>query len=332
MQKKLEGKNKFMAELKPELTLAIQKPNDSPRQNLGDESAALLKAGGILFSFRNRVDDAPTNIPGLSVVRMKNADLAEAVAEGEVDLGIIGLDIYTEHPGATILKPLGFSCCTLKLGVKKDFNFRDPSDIANLRIATSYPYITARFFHDWQTPVDIREYRGGEEGVVKRGKADACVVISDSGDTLEANKLKAVWDIFESQATLMASPFLPEKRGSERIIWEALRRIMTGLWKTQYTMLEANFLSPLSDDVLATLPSAKSPTVLSLQSGGQATRSLVPVSKLKDSLGQLYAAGASEVVALEVRSVYPNLDDPEVTRMMKVIYGQDWQLDLRFPI
>lgn len=309
------------------VTLAIQKPNGKP--NMGDESMGLLKAGGISYTFRPRVDDAPTSIPGLDLIAMRNGDIAGAVARGEADLGIVGLDMYKEYRGETVatnLKPLGFSVCTLKLGVKKDFAFTDPSSLRGLRVGTSYPNLTADFFRRWDTEVVIKTYQGGEEGFVKRGGADACVVISDTGDSLDLNGQKPVYDVLESQAMLIASPMLSEKRGSERIVWRTLRAIMTGLWRTQYTMLEANFLEPLTDEVLATLPALESPTVSPLQSGGQATRSLVPISDLEQSLARLYEAGASEVVSLEVRAVYPNIDDPEITRMMRIIYGKDWQL------
>lgn len=316
-----------MSEQEQKLALAIQKPDGKP--NMGDESMALLRASGISFTFRARVDDAQTNIPGLGIQVRKNGDIAGAVATGEADLGIVGLDMYQEYQGdlkAIILMPLGFSRCILKLGIKEGFDFSDPKSLENLRVATSYRNVTAAFFRDWGTIVQIRTYQGGEEGVVKRGSAEACVVISDTGTSFKENGLKPAWNVLESQAMLIANPKLSEKRGSEQIIWRALRAITTGLWKTQYTMLEANFLTPLTDEVLATLPGAKSPTISPLQSGGKATRSLVPISEFEQSLRKLYAAGASEVVTLEVKSVYPNLNDPEVTRMMRVIYGQDWQL------
>ncbi|MBI4036930.1 ATP phosphoribosyltransferase [Candidatus Daviesbacteria bacterium] len=315
------------------LALAIQKPDGKP--NMGDESIALLKAGGLMFSFKSRVDDTPVrNIPGLDIVKMKNGDLVKAVCEGDVDLAIAGLDMYQEYAGqpkAIILDALGFSRCALKLVIIKGkvgfFDYKDPTSLAGLRIATSYVNVTEDYFSRiWNTKVSIRPYLGGEEGVVKRGKAEACVIISQSGDSLEANRLKSVGVVLESQAVLLANSELSEKRGSEKILWRTLRAITTGRWRTQYTMLEANFLQSLTDEVLARLPSAGSPTVSFLQSGGQAVRCLVPVNALQEALNKYYDAGASEVVRLSVESVYPNLDNPEITKMMRAIYGEDWEI------
>lgn len=313
--------------IEQQIALAIQKPNGKP--NLGDESEALLKAGELEFSFKPRVDDALTNIPGLEIVRMKNADLIKSVCEGDVDLAIAGMDMYQEYtksPKALILNSLGIGTCKLKLGVRQDFEFKDPTSLAGLRVATSYPKETADFFKCWETEVTVRERAGGEETFVKRGKAEACVVISDTGNSLTANGLTLVWPVSETQAFLFANSEINEKRGSERIMWNTLRAITTGVWNTQYTMLEANFPKKLTEEMVATLPSAGSPTISALESGGQAIRSLVPVKTLKESRDKYYAAGASKLVRLKVESVYPDLDDPEINRMMRAIYGEDWKL------
>lgn len=320
-----------MKEQELRLALAIQKPSDDPsKPNMGNETMALLKAGGISFNFKPRVDDAPTSIPGLDILVKKNGEITGTVASGEADLGIVGLDMYLENqddPKATTIRNLGFSRCTLKLGVPYGSSLRNPCNLAGLVIATSYPNTTAKFFERYlNTKVIISPRLGGEEGVVKRGFAQGCVVISDSGLSFKANGLKPVCNVLKSEAILIANSNLSEKRGSERIVWRALRAIMTGIWKTQYTLLEANFINPLTDKVLAKLPAAKSPTVSSLQSGGQAVRMLIPIRTINSSLNKLYAAGASEVIELQVKSVYPNLNTQEVNLMMRMVYGDEWKI------
>lgn len=316
--------------LEQNLALAIQKPNGDPKPNLGDESMALLRAGGLLFTFKPRVDDAPTNIPGLEIIKLKNADLAKAVAEGEADLGIVGLDMYQEFQGvskASILKPLSYSRCTVKLGVKSDLKFRDPQDLANLRIATSYVNVASAFFRDWGTEVEIRPYQGGEEGIVKRGFAEACVVISDSGTSFTVNGLKPAWDVLESQAMLIANPRLLEKKGSEQIVWRALRTIMTGLWKTQYTLLKFNYPESLESAIMGKTPARESPTKTPLdKKGWKAAETLMPIANREEIETNLLNLGAQDLVYAEVERLVPNLDDPEVNRMMRVIYEQSWKL------
>lgn len=319
-----------MAEQEQSLAIGIQKPEIVDGiPNMGEESVVLLKSGGIAFTFRRRVDDTPTSIPGLDILKMRNGDLSRAAAEEEADLVIVGLDMYQEYQGnprAIILKPLGFSRCTLKLGVKEEFNFTNPKDLAGLRVATSYGNVTAAFFRDWDTEVEIRRYFGGEEDVVKRGKAQACVVISNSGDSFTLNGLKPVWNVLESQAMLIANPKLLEKRGSEQIVWRTLRAIMTGIWQTQYTLLKFNYPESVEAQIMDQTPSRESPTKMPLDAKGwKAAETLMPIIDRETVEVKLLGLGARDLVYTTVERMVPNLDDLEVTRMMRAIYGESWQ-------
>lgn len=312
------------------LALAMQKPNGEPKPNMGDESLALLKAGGISCTFSPRVDDAPTSIPGLDLIVMRNGDIAGAVARGEADLGIVGLDMYEEYPGlpkAVNLKELGFGRCVLKLGVRDSFNYQYPASLANLLVATSYPNLTAQFFNSRNTKIRIKAYQGGEETVVRRGFAEACVVISDSGTSFTVNGLKPAWNVLESQAMLIANPGLSEKKGSEQIIWKTLRAIMTGIWQTQYTLLKFNYPEINEPEIMAQTAARESPTKMPLDTKGwKAAETLMPIGSRQEVETNLLGLGAKDLVYTTVERMVPNLDDVEVTRMMRVIYGQDWQL------
>lgn len=322
-----------MAEQEPSIALAIQRPetvNGVP--NMGEESLALIKAGGISVTFNRRVDDAPTNIPGLYIIRMRNGDLARTAAVGEADLVIVGRDMYEEYPGdprAIVLKPLGFSRCTLKLAVEEGFDFTQPKDLAGLTIATSYINVTGAFFEKEGVNVKIRHYQGGEEGVVKRGDAQACLLISNTGDSLTLNGLKPVYNVLESEAMLIANPNLSEKRGSEQIVWRALRAIMTGVWQTQYTLLKFNYPDDKEEEIMKQTPARESPTKTPLdEKGWKAAETLMPIGSRDDVETNLLGLGAKDLFYTNVTKMIPNLDDAEVTRMMRAIYGDDWQFSI----
>jgi len=57
-----------------------------------------------------------------------------------------------------------------------------------------------------------------------------------------------------------------------------------------------------------------------------AAKVLISKTKVDQWVGKLLEKGARDAVLETVEKVYPNLDDPEVNRMMRVIYGQEWQL------
>ena len=101
------------------------------------------------------------------------------------------------------------------------------------------------------------------------------------------------------------------------------RMLVTGLWSTQYVMVDANL--PLLDDAtLASLPCAKSPTISNLQSGGIATKLMIPRNNLQEARLKIYQTGGEELGQYDIKRL-PNLDEPQVTALMRAIWPE-WEL------
>lgn len=320
-----------MAEQEQSLAIGIQKPTGST--NLGEETAALLIAGGLKWKFPQRVDFAPTNIKNLEIVAMRNGDLTRACARREIDVAIVGRDKYWDYDGPytspVILKELGYSQCTVKLGVRTDFPFTGLEDLKKQTIATSYVRGSARWFRERGIPVSIYEYEGGEEiGPARlwRTNAVACIAVSDTGDSMEANNAKAVMEVLKSEAILIANPEFADQPQSQKVFWDLLRTIMTGIWQTQYTLLEFNYPESAENQIMAQTPARESPTKMPLDAKGwKAARTLMPITSREEVETNLLGLGAKDLVYSKVERMVPNVDDVEVTRMMRAIYGQNWQ-------
>ncbi len=319
-----------MSNLEKKLAIAIQKPTG--KTNLGDETAALLQAGSLKWKLPNRVDDGPTNIEGLDIILMRNGDITRAVAEGEADLGVVGLDKYGEYSYGTpplVLKELGFSFCSLKLGVRNDIPYLQPESLAGLTIATSYPIGTRRFFGSFGIDVNIRKYDGGAETAVKRGWAQACIEASDTGMSMIVNNIRPVADVLSSQAVLIANPDLPNIRGSQAIVWRTLRAVMTGVWNTQYRVLKFDFPENQEREIMNDIPTRESPTKMPLEKEGwSAAETLIPKASENETIERLLLLGARAIFINPIERLIPDLDDPETTRMMKIIYGESWRLPI----
>lgn len=322
-----------MAEQELQIALGIQKPTGST--NLGEETAALLIAGGLRWKLPNREDFAPTSIKGLEIVTMRNRDLTRACARGEIDIAIVGRDKYWDYEGPNvpvILKELGYSQCTVKLGVSPDFPYTKPEDLKNQTIATSYVRGSARWFRERRIPININEYDGGEEiGTARfwrRTKAVACIAVSDTGTSMIANKANPVMDILKSEAILIANPDFANQSQGQQIMWRILRTVMTGIWQTQYALLKFNYPESKESEIMQKTPSSgESPTKMLLdETGWKAAETLIPINNRESIESNLLESGARDLFYSKVERMIPNFDDPEVTRMMRVIYGQDWQL------
>jgi ATP phosphoribosyltransferase len=154
------------------------------------------------------------------------ADIATALAAGDVHLGITGEDLLgelTRPDGGQILflHAPGFGRADLVVATPRSWidvaTMADLEDVAHrhlarggrrMRIATKYPAQTRAFF----ARHGVAEYRlidsgGATEGAPASGAAEIIVDITTSGATLAANGLKVLTDgvILMSQARLTAS-------------------------------------------------------------------------------------------------------------------------------
>lgn len=321
---------------RPELQYAFAVQEPTGKTNLGDDTAELLKRGGVTYTIPRRKNWWKTNLPEIDIWEGRNSQISLAVSMGAAQWGIVGLDKLTEleetpdTPTPIILKKLGYSHCTLKLGVREDIPYKSPEDLSGLVVATSYPRGTRRFFENAGVSVRILKIDGGVEAWVDREVAHATVDVSVTGDSFQRNRIKDVATVLESEAVLIANPRLKEDPESAGASWRAIRAVMTGIYDRDLTMMKVNFPAELRDTIVSDkeiLPARKSPTILATGDPNLlAAESLVPkvdYNKIKQILLNL---GAEDVFKLPVEDPSPNYDDPEVNRMMKMLYGQDWVL------
>ncbi|MBS0360832.1 MAG: ATP phosphoribosyltransferase [Proteobacteria bacterium] len=168
------------------------------------------------------------NLKGLdgAQVRLLSAgDIADALASGEVHMGVTGEDLLQESGAldtrVMLLRALGFGRADLVVAVPKSWldveTMADLEEVAHdllartgrrMRVATKYLVQTRSFFARHGV-VDYRiiESGGATEGAPASGAAELVVDITTTGATLVANGLKVLADgvILKSQAQLAAS-------------------------------------------------------------------------------------------------------------------------------
>ena len=159
---------------------------------------------------------------GVEVRLTSAADIAAALAAGEVHLGVTGEDLLREDGGeALLLLALGFGRADLVVAAPRSWidveTMADVDEVAHdilvrtgrrLRVATKYAMQTRAFF----AAHGLADYRivdsaGATEGAPAAGAAELVVDITTTGATLAANGLKPLSDglILNSQARLAAS-------------------------------------------------------------------------------------------------------------------------------
>ena len=194
------------ANLPPDrLRLAIQKSG-----RLSTDSLDLLKACGIkIKSPKEKLLLHADNFP-LDLLFVRDDDIPQLVMDGVCDLGIVGQNVLEESAlergtsnAYVAERVLDFGGCRLAIALPEERPYNGLKDLAGLRIATSYPQLTKRYFATQGVKAEIVTLSGSVEIAPRLGLADAICDLVSSGSTLEANKLRAVETIFKSTAALI---------------------------------------------------------------------------------------------------------------------------------
>lgn len=194
--------------------------------SLSDGALVFLESCGLKVSRPSprRYTASIRALPGVEVLLHRPADIVEKVAEGEIDLGISGLDIVEELRGdhddlVVLYEDLGFGRCELVVAVPETWidvtSWHDLADLAvelhaqgrPLRIATKSQMLSRRFcYANGINYFRLVDSQGATEAAPGLGYADIVIDITETGTTLRDNQLKILGPpILQSSACLIGN-------------------------------------------------------------------------------------------------------------------------------
>lgn len=144
-----------------------------------------------------------TNIPALSLLIIRAADVPTYVEYGAADLGIAGKDVLMEYDGEDYYEPLDLGIAHCKLVVAGLPN--GEAWPRRLRIATKYSRIARDYFSERGMQVEIVKLYGSMELAPVVGLADRIVDLVNTGDTLKANGLVPIEEICDVSSRLIVN-------------------------------------------------------------------------------------------------------------------------------
>jgi len=280
------------------IRIAIQK---SGRLNI--DSMALLKSCGIsIDNGKDQLKAAARNFP-MEVFFLRNGDIPQYLRDGVVDLAIVGSNLLVEKGNdLEIIEPLGFSKCKVSIAIPKGVPFAGVQDLADKKIATSYPNTVNQFLEKKGIQADIHVISGSVEIAPNIGLADAICDIVSSGSTLFKNNLKEVIEILKSEAVLVQAPNLTSEQ--QLLIDKLQFRIQAVLRAKQSRYILLNVPNEQIEAVSAILPVLKSPTVLPLaKEGWSSIHSVINSGDFWEVIDQLKAAGAEDILVCPIEKM-----------------------------
>ena len=197
-------KGRILAELAPLMARAGIEPEPA----FADPDARQL-------SFR-------TNVPGLTLIRVRSFDVATFVAFGAAQFGIAGRDVLMEFDYRNLYAPLDLGVARCRMAVAEPAEVArgdDPSRWSHVHVATKYPETTRRHFATRGVQAECIKLNGAMELAPALGLCRRIVDLVSSGHTLRANGLVEVEKIADITSCLVVNRTAWKTRPEELGAW-----------------------------------------------------------------------------------------------------------------
>ncbi|ESW20545.1 hypothetical protein PHAVU_006G218100 [Phaseolus vulgaris] len=298
---------------------------------------------------RQYVAEIP-QLSNLEVWFQRPKDIVRKLLSGDLDLGIVGLDIVSEHGQCNedliiVHEALEYGDCRLSLAIPQYGIFENVNSLEELakmphwtedkplRVATGFTYLGPKFMNESGLKhVTFSTADGALEAAPAMGIADAILDLVSSGTTLRENNLKEIKGgvVLESQAVLIASrKSMIQRKGVLEATHEMLERLEAHLRAIgQFTVtanMRGNSAEEVAERILSqpSLAGLQGPTVSPVfcKRDGKVTADYyaivicVPKKALYKSIQQLRAIGGSGVLISPLTYIF----DEETPRWRQLL-------------
>ncbi len=198
-----------------------------PKGRILSEAMPVIRAAGIepepgFDEPQDRRLHFGTNLPGVSIIRVRSFDVATFVAFGAAAIGIAGRDVIMEFGYDELYAPLDLGIGHCRLAVAEPaamFAHDDPRRWSQIRIATKYPAITKQHFAARGVQAQCIKLNGAMELAPAFGLCRRIVDLVSSGATLRANGLVEVEHIADITSCLIVNRTALKTRTAELQSW-----------------------------------------------------------------------------------------------------------------
>ncbi|HEY0312124.1 MAG TPA: ATP phosphoribosyltransferase [Allosphingosinicella sp.] len=287
------------------LHIAIQKSG-----RLSELSRGLLRDAGLRI--QNGKNELTARIENFAADLMfvRDDDIPTFVSDGACEFGIVGGNVLeefalgTEERGFEILAKLGFGRCSLRIAAPEATAYEGPASLAGARIATSYPNIVRRFLADNGVDATVVTMNGAVELAPRLQIAGFICDLVSTGATLEANGLRPVETVLESEAVLIRTA-RPLNQIHADLGDRLLSRIEGVLATRDSKYIMMNAPGEALKRITEILPGAEAPTIIPLhgRAGHFAVHAVCQESVFWETLQKLKEAGASAILVVPIEKM-----------------------------
>ena len=292
----------------PQLKLGL------PKGSLQDATLDLLRRAGYTFTVRERSYFPASDDDEVRAMLVRAQEMARYVAEGVFDAGITGRDWVMEtgaQDDVVVVADLVYSKASMRpvrwvLAVPEASAIHSVHDLAGKRIATEVVGITKAWLARNGVEADV-EFSWGATEAKCPDLVDAIVEVTETGNSLRANKLRIVETLMESNTQLIANRDAWTDPWKRRKI-ETFALLMDGAIRAEGKVaLKMNARRDGLDAILAVLPALRRPTVAPLAHDDTwvAIETVIEEKEVRRLIPALKEAGAEGIFEYPINKIVP---------------------------
>jgi ATP phosphoribosyltransferase len=271
-----------------------------PKGSLEDSTFKLFEKAGFRIKKSSRSYFPTIDDEEIEPVLMRAQEIARYVEQGVLDCGLTGWDWVLENNAKVVdAADLIYSKESMRpvkwvLAAPEDSKIRSVKDLEGKRIATEVVNITKKYLKDNGVKADV-EFSWGATEAKPPLLADAIVEVTETGNSLKANKLRIVEVIMESNTKVIVNKEAWANKDKKEKIMEIVMLLKGALLAEEKVGLKMNVPCRELDGVLSVLPALNKPTISALSDpewvavetviDEKMVRNLIPVLKRKGAEG-----------------------------------------------
>jgi ATP phosphoribosyltransferase len=280
-----------------------------PKGSLEESTKNLFAKAGWKITTSSRSYKPSIDDPELDGRFIRAQEVSRYVEHGFFDCGLTGYDWIQENKSDVVeVCDLIYSRASTQrsrwvLCVPENSPIQKPEHLAGKRIATELVHTVTRYFADKKIPVDV-EFSWGATEVKVPDLVDAIVDITETGNSLRANKLRIVDTLLYTNTKLIANKQSWANPAKRRKI-ETIALLLTGALEAETKVgLKMNAPKASLEGILKTVPSLRNPTISPLSSPDWiALETIIDESVVREIIPQLKALGAEGIVEYPLNKV-----------------------------
>ena len=280
-----------------------------PKGSLEESTKSLFAKAGWKITTSSRSYKPSIDDPELDGRFIRAQEISRYVEHGFFDCGLTGYDWIMENESDVVeVCDLIYSKVSAQksrwvLCVPESSAIQKPEELVGKRVATELVGTVRRYFEAKKIPVEV-EFSWGATEIKVPDLVDAIVDITETGNSIRANKLRIIDTLLETNTKLIAnreSWANPAKR--QKI--ETIALLLKGALEAESKVgLKMNLPKASLEAMLQKLPALRNPTISPLSSPAWiALETIIDENVVREIIPQLKALGAEGIVEYPLNKV-----------------------------